>query len=103
MFQLLRSVFSHSYSYRGAQESENTTDLAVGEMVNGAGPSTNVGLGLGVQGAKIGMTIKSFDDACVYFSPSFIFPINLSLLCRWRLDIQNERLPKFNPDIAPTM
>jgi serine/threonine-protein phosphatase 2B catalytic subunit len=34
---------------------------------------------------------------------SFIFPINLSLLCRRRLDIQNERLPEFNPDIAPTM
>jgi hypothetical protein len=43
-------------------------ELAVGEMANGAGPSTNVGLGLGVQGAKIGRTIKSFNNACMYFS-----------------------------------
>ena len=50
------------WSYR--QESENATELAVGELANGAGPSTN--MGLGVQGTKIGRTIKSFDDACVY-------------------------------------
>jgi hypothetical protein len=51
----------------------------VGEMANGAGPSTNVGLGLGVQGAKIGRTIKSFDDACVYFS-SFFYLSNKPLI-----------------------
>jgi hypothetical protein len=43
----------------------------VGEIANGAGPSTNMGLvrpdALGVQGAKIGRAIKSFDDAYVYF------------------------------------
>lgn len=77
MFQVLR------------QESENATELAVGEISNGAGSSSNMGLGtvrpneLGVQGAKIGKTIKSFDDAR-------------------RLDLQNERLPQFDPDIAPT-
>jgi hypothetical protein len=51
----------------------------VGEMANGAGPSANVGLGLGVQGAKIGRTIKSFDDACVYFS-SFFYLSNKPLI-----------------------
>jgi serine/threonine-protein phosphatase 2B catalytic subunit len=34
---------------------------------------------------------------------SLILPINLLLLCRWQLDIQNKWLPKFNPDIALTM
>jgi hypothetical protein len=47
----------------------------VGEMANGAGPSMNVGLGLRVQGAKIGRTIKSFNDVCMYFS-SFSYPSN---------------------------
>jgi hypothetical protein len=48
-------------------DGENATVLA-GEMSNGAGPSTNIRLGLGVQGAKIARTIKTFNDVCVYFS-----------------------------------
>lgn len=52
------------WQYR--EESENATELAVGDIANGAGPSAN--MGLGVQGTKIGRTIKSFDDACVYHS-----------------------------------
>jgi hypothetical protein len=45
----------------------------MGDIANGSGPSTSMGLGggrldaLGVQGAKIGKAIKSFDDAYVYF------------------------------------
>lgn len=29
--------------------------------------------------------------------------IDISLLCRRRLDLRNERLPEFNPNIAPTL
>jgi hypothetical protein len=45
----------------------------VGEVTNGAGPSTSVRPdALGVQGTKIGRTIKSFADAYVYlFLSSF--------------------------------
>ena len=78
-------------------------------MANGAGPSTNTGGvrpdALGAQGAKIGRTIRSFDDACVHLSPvsSFLSSTHIFFPHRQRLDLQNERLPEFNPDIAPTM
>jgi hypothetical protein len=48
-------------------------------MANEAGPSTDIALLLGVQGAKIGRTSKSFDDVCVYF-PSFSHLSNKPLI-----------------------
>jgi hypothetical protein len=47
----------------------------MGEVTNGAGPSTSVRPdALGVQGAKIGKTIRSFADAYVYSSRLFFLP-----------------------------
>lgn len=33
---------------------------------------------------------------------SLVSTTDISSLCRRRLDLQNERLPQFDPDIAPT-
>lgn len=55
----------------------------MGEISNGAGSSSNMGLGtvrpneLGVQGAKIGKTIKSFDDAYVPGTVSCLYDRHL--------------------------
>ncbi|GLB41241.1 putative phosphatase 2B catalytic subunit [Lyophyllum shimeji] len=65
------------------EESENATELQV-DVTRGVGaarPNTDA---LGVTGANLGRAIRSFDDAR-------------------RIDIQNERLPEFNVDAAPTM
>jgi len=66
------------------EESENATELAVGPDGATALPGTKHGTdALGVQGAQLGKSIRSFDEAR-------------------RFDIQNERLPQFLPDAPPT-
>ncbi|KAG5640952.1 hypothetical protein DXG03_006541 [Asterophora parasitica] len=65
------------------EESENATELQVGDGAGLATPRTSTDA-LGVQGAKIGRQIRSFEDAR-------------------RVDMLNERLPEFNVAPAPTM
>ncbi|RDB30000.1 Serine/threonine-protein phosphatase 2B catalytic subunit [Hypsizygus marmoreus] len=66
------------------EESENATELVVNDDSNRSAPGQSSTDKLGVQGTKIGRTIRNFDEAR-------------------RSDLQNERLPEFNTDIAPTM
>lgn len=72
------------------------------EVANRAGSSANDKQdALGVHGTKLVKSIKSFDDACVDHSCA-TFPMS-HYFYRRRLDMQNERLPEFNPDIPQMM
>ena len=93
--EFIRGIFTDDH---GSEDSEKASELMITPEDDVHGIHGEPGDALGVQGYQIGRSVRSFDTACVF---SFSTPAHcaVTILSRRRMDMQNERLPQFNPEM----